>query len=229
MKRILSLIVLLILIVSIPVGAAKLPDELLEDAVLVLREIAQQPDSEQMNSMLKNAHGIAIFPSLLKVGLGLGGRYGDGLVLKYDPQTKSWFGPYFVNMKGLSYGFQVGVQSTSLLLVVATEQGMKSLQEGKITLGGSVSIATGPIGRSAEASTDLSLKAAMYSYSLNKGAFIGASFEGASIDNSVNANQVYWQEKLTPAQALARRAKGKAVDELIKELNAIINNKEVVS
>lgn len=223
MQRFFVFVMLFVLVVNGSAFASQLPDELLADAVLVLREIANQPDSGQMKSILKNAHGVAIFPSLIKVGLGIGGRYGEGLILKYDAETKTWYGPYFVNMKGLSYGFQVGIQSTSLVLVVATEQGITSLQDGKITLGGSVSVATGPIGRTAEASTDLHLKAAMYSYSLNKGAFIGASFEGASIDNNVNANQVYWTEKRTPAKILEQKAKGKAVEALLEELNRAMN------
>lgn len=229
MKRILFIALSFILAVSVSVAAAKIPDELLADAVVVFKEIAEQPDSEQLHSLLKKAHGIAIFPSVVKAGLGLGGRYGEGVILKYDAQKKTWYGPYFVNMKGISYGFQVGVQSTALVLVVATEAGIDGLQDGKITLGGNLSIAAGPMGRSAEASTDLKLEAAIYSYSMSKGAFIGASFEGSSIDNTVNANYAYWNEKLTPQEILKKKASGKAVQELLKELNKIINKKEVTS
>ena len=126
-------------------------------------------------------------------------------------------------MKGISYGFQLGVQTTSLVLVVAAEEGMQSLQEGKITLGGNLSVAIGPLGRSAEAGTNLDLNAIMYSYSISKGAFIGASLEGASIDNNVNANQVYWNRRLTPEEMLKRRASKREVQGLIRELNRIID------
>lgn len=229
MKRILCLTLAMVLLASVAVGATKPPDELLADAVLALKEIAEQPDSEQLHAMLRNAHGVAIFPSLIKAGLGLGGRYGEGVVLHYDALKQTWYGPYFVQMKGISYGFQVGVQSTALVLVVAAEEGMKSLQEGKITLGGNLSVAVGPLGRSAEASTDLKLEAVMYSYSVSKGAFVGASLEGASIENSVNANQVYWQKKLTPGEMLAKKATGREVQELIRELNRIINEQVKVA
>ncbi len=223
MKRLLLTALLVIAVLAPPVQAAKSPEELLADAVLVFREMAQQPDAEQFHRILKKAHGIAIFPSVVKIGLGLGGRYGEGVILKYNPESKAWYGPYFATMKGLSYGFQVGVQSTALILVITTERGIESLQEGKITLGGNVSIAAGPMGRSAEAGTDLKLKASIYSYSLSKGVFIGASFEGAVIDNNTNANQVYWQERLQPNQMLARRAKGELMQPLLKELNLAIN------
>lgn len=222
MKKQGLLILLIVVLLSLPASAAKLPHELIEDAVLVLQEIAEQPDAEQLHSVLKKGHGIAIFPSVVKAGLGIGGRYGEGLILQYSQANETWYGPYFVTTKGLSYGFQVGVQSTALVLVVTSERGMESLQEGKITLGGNLSIAAGPVGRSAEAGTDLSLKAAMYSYSLSKGAFVGASLEGASIDNNVNANQVYWQEQFTPAQMLSHQATGKELQALLAELNAIM-------
>lgn len=223
MKKHLLVVVLLLSLFSIPVSASRLPDELVSDAILVFREIAEQPDSEQLYAMLKKAHGVAIFPSVIKAGIGVGGRYGEGLILQYDETSKAWYGPYFVTMKGLSYGFQIGIQSTALILVMASERGMESLQEGKITLGGNLSIAAGPIGRSAEAGTDLNLKAAIYSYSLSKGAFVGASFEGAILDNNVNANQVYWQKKLTPAETLAQRASGASIEGLLKELSSIVN------
>ena len=218
MKKHLLVVLLLLSLFSIPVSASRLPDELVSDAILVFREIAEQPDSEQLYAMLKKAHGVAIFPSVIKAGIGVGGRYGEGLILQYDETSKAWYGPYFVTMKGLSYGFQIGIQSTALILVMASERGMESLQEGKITLGGNLSIAAGPIGRSAKAGTDLNLKAAIYSYSLSKGAFVGASFEGAILDNNVNANQVYWQKKLTPAETLAQRASGASIEGLLKEI-----------
>ena len=223
MKKLIVLTLVVLLSLGGTVYASQTPEEVLADAVSALQEIAEQPDSEHFSRMLQNAHGVAIFPSLLKAGLGLGGRFGEGVVLKYDPVKEIWHGPYFVQMKGISYGFQLGVQTTSLVLVVAAEEGMQSLQEGKITLGGNLSVAIGPLGRSAEAGTNLDLNAIMYSYSISKGAFIGASLEGASIDNNVNANQVYWNRRLTPEEMLKRRASKSEVQGLIRELNRIID------
>ncbi|HBG01399.1 MAG TPA: hypothetical protein DDW87_07500 [Firmicutes bacterium] len=223
MKRIFVVMLAVILLISIPASATKAPDELLDDAVQALREIAEQPDAEHFRSVLRNTHGIAIFPSVIKAGFGLGGRYGEGVVFEYDASKGTWYGPYFVQLKGISYGFQVGMQTTSLVLVVTAEEGMRSLEEGKITLGGNLSVAAGPLGRSAEAGTNLNLDSIMYSYSISKGAFIGASLEGAAIDNSVNANQVYWHKELTPAEMLSRKASGKQVGDLIQELDRIVH------
>ncbi len=228
MKRSLVMIVM-ILALSVPAGASQTPNELLARAVSALQEIAQEPDSEHFHRVMRNAHGVAIFPSMIKAGLGLGGRYGEGVILEYDAAKKIWYGPYFVQMKGISYGFQVGVQTTSLILVVAAEEGMRSLEEGKITLGGNLSVAVGPLGRSAEAGTNLQLDSIMYSYSMSKGAFIGASLEGASIDNNVNANQVYWNRQLTPSEMLKRKASGREIMELIRELNRVISKEQEVA
>lgn len=223
MKKLLTAVLVLFILSTMPVQAANAPGDVLEDALLVLKEMGEQRDAEHFQLMLQSAHGIAIFPSVIKAGFGLGGRYGNGLILKRSPEDQSWYGPYFVTMKGLSYGLQIGVQSTALVLVVTSERGMQSLQEGKITLGGNLSVAAGPTGRSAEAGTDLKLKASIYSYSLSKGAFIGASFEGAVIDNNTKLNGAYWQRELTPAEALALPAGGGSVRPLLEELNLMID------
>ena len=129
--------------------------------------------------------------------------------------------PYFVEMVGVSYGLQIGVQSTALVLVVATEEGIKTLQEGRITLGGNISMAAGPVGRSAEAGTDIQLKASMYSYSISRGVFAGASLEGSSINNNESANKLYWGEELTPSQMLSKEAKGESIQVLLNTLASI--------
>lgn len=221
MKRVLCLALILVLLFSSLAAAAKLPGEILEEAAAVLKEMTQQPDSEQLQSMLRTAHGVAIFPSVIKAGLGVGGRYGEGVVLRRDESTGKWYGPYFVEMMGLSYGLQIGLQNISLVLVVATEEGIKSLQEGRITLGGNISLAAGPVGRSAEAGTDIQLKAAMYSYSMSCGVFAGASLEGSTINNNASANRVYWDGDMTPRQMLNQEAKGEAIQALLDELNRI--------
>lgn len=221
MRKVLLLVLVAVLMATGVTSAAKLPAEILEGAADVLMEMTQQPDSEQFQNMVRNAYGIAIFPSVVKAGLGIGGRYGEGVVLKRDRDTGEWYGPYFVEMVGVSYGLQVGVQSTALVLVVATEEGIKTLQEGRITLGGNISMAAGPVGRSAEAGTDIQLKASMYSYSISRGVFAGASLEGSSINNNESANKLYWGEELTPSQMLSKEAKGESIQVLLNTLASI--------
>src|SRR5690554_4565992 len=97
----------LALIITLTQGVhAASPRDLVSDAANVLKEIAEQPDNAPLKYLLENAHGVAIFPDVIRVGLGLGGRYGEGLLLRRDPETNLWYGPYFIDIKGLSYGFQ---------------------------------------------------------------------------------------------------------------------------
>lgn len=211
--------IVLAVIVALTQGVqAKSPQDLVRDAAAVLREIAEQPDNAPLKYLLDKAHGIAIFPDVIRVGLGLGGRYGEGLLLRREPETGLWYGPYFIDIKGLSYGFQVGIQSTSLVLVVTNERGMENLRDGTVTLGGSLSVAAGPVGRSAEAGTDIELAASIYSYSMSKGLFAGISLEGAIISNNAGSNRVYWQKELTPEQILNLQADTPEALALVEEI-----------
>lgn len=213
-----------ILLLALALGgsvSAGAPDERVSEAVLVVREMRSQSDVEAMADLLKQARGVAVFPSVVKMGLLLGGRHGDGLVLRRDPATGEWFGPNFIEMTGASFGLQIGVQSTALLLVVVNERGMKAFEGGKFTLGGDVSVAVGPVGRHAEAGTDAALEASVYSYSINRGLFAGVSLEGAAIDSDEAANQVYWGSALSPDRILRRRA-GPKVRTLVQELEQLI-------
>jgi lipid-binding SYLF domain-containing protein len=132
--------------------------------------------------LLSRAQGVAIIPRVIKVGLGIGGRFGEGIVLARGPNG-TWCNPIFISFTGGSVGWQVGVQSTDIVLVFKTRRSFDRLLEGKgkITLGADVAIAAGPVGRQAEADTDARLQAEIYSYSRTRGLFVGVSLEGAVI------------------------------------------------
>lgn len=198
------------------------PAALLNEAVEVLREMSQKADVTSMARLVKEAKGVAIFPSVLKAGIVLGGRYGEGLLLRHGPGAGEWQGPYFVELKGVSYGPQLGVQSTALVLVITNDRGMKGFTGDKVTLGGEMAVAAGPMGRQAGAATDVDLKASIYSYSLSKGIFAGLSLEGAVIQADEAANREYWNASLTADQMLARPAEDPRVAPLLKELGALL-------
>jgi lipid-binding SYLF domain-containing protein len=199
------------------------PSARIGEAVDVLQEMSQKSDVTAMARLVKDAKGIAIFPSVIKAGLMLGGRYGEGLVLRRDAEKGTWTGPYFVDMKGVSYGPQIGVQSTALVLVIANERGMNGFTGDKVTLGGEMAVAAGPVGRQAAASTDANLKASIYSYSLSKGMFAGLSLEGAVIQPDESANKDYWKSALTGDQILTRPAVDARVGVLIAELEKLLS------
>jgi len=98
------LMTLLLLSSSFGVVSAESATSQINEAIMVLREITSQPDSEPMLNLLQQAHGVAIFPSVIKAGLMIGGRYGEGIVLQYDQTSDSWSGPYFVERNGNRLG-----------------------------------------------------------------------------------------------------------------------------
>lgn len=108
-----------------------------------------------------------------------------------------WYGPAFIKIKSISIGPQIGVQSVALVLVIYNERGMEGFMENNFTLGGSAGIAAGPIGRSLSADTDYKFKASIYSYSISKGAYIGASFQGSTIEEDKNLNESFYKKFIT--------------------------------
>jgi lipid-binding SYLF domain-containing protein len=144
-------------------------------------------------AMLQDAQGVAIIPNVIKAGFVFGGRFGRGVVLTREPDG-SWTNPVFINLAGGGVGWQIGVQSTDLILVFKTRNGLDRILDGKgkLTLGADVSVAIGPIGRQAGAATDGMLKAEIYSYSRSRGLFAGLSAEGAGIMIDFDANKSYY-------------------------------------
>ncbi len=157
----------------------------------VIKEIMEIPECAIPPSLLAHAHGIAIFPDLLKAGFIFGARYGCGVLLIRN-EDGNWGNPVFFRLIGGSFGWQVGVQSTDAILVLNTIRSLDAICGGKFTLGGDASIAAGPVGRQAEASTDILLTAEILSYSRNRGLFLGLSLEGAAIQVDYGATASFY-------------------------------------
>jgi lipid-binding SYLF domain-containing protein len=150
---------------------------------------ADSPDKGIPQEMLEHAKAIAVFPKVVNAAVGIGARSGKGVVVVRQADGK-WGAPAEFQIKGGSWGAQIGAQETELVLFFMSEKSVKSLLDSKFTLGGKVGLAAGPVGRSAEASTDLKLNAEIYSYAKSKGLFAGISLEGAKMtpDKEDNAN-----------------------------------------
>jgi lipid-binding SYLF domain-containing protein len=159
-------------------------------------------------ALLKDAHGVAIIPGVVKAGFVVGGRFGHGVVLARTPDG-GWADPVFVSLTGGGIGFQAGVQSTDVVLVFKTRRGLNQILEGKskVTLGGDLSVAAGPVGRQAEAATDAQLKSEIYSYSRSRGLFAGASIEGAAIVADHDANRAFARRDRPEVLAAADKLK----------------------
>jgi lipid-binding SYLF domain-containing protein len=160
-------------------------------AAEVLRHISAIPEKSIPPALLRNAHGIVIIPGIVKAAFFLGGRYGSGVLLINDRQG-GWSNPVFVKVYGGGFGWQVGVQSTDVIIVFKSDKSITGITRGKFTLGVDASVAAGPVGRSVQAATDLQLKAEIYSYSRTRGFFAGVSLEGAAIQIDHDANADFY-------------------------------------
>ncbi len=167
------------------------------DAVAVLDKIMRIPEQSVPQSMLDNARAIAVIPGVVKAGFVVGGRFGRGLIAVRG-ENGTWSNPSFVKITGGSVGFQAGVQSTDVVLIFSTPRGVDSIVHGKFTLGADASVAAGPVGRTAEASTDEHLKAEIYSYSRSRGLFAGVALDGAALQIDDHSNAAIYGHDTTP-------------------------------
>jgi lipid-binding SYLF domain-containing protein len=188
---------LLFSLLPLTLWAGEKEDDRARDAVTVLDEIMRAPDQAVPERMLRDAHAIAVIPNVVKAGFVVGGRAGKGLItLKSADGT--WSNPSYLKLTGASVGFQAGVQATDVVLVFSSQRGVDSIVNGKFTLGADASVAAGPVGRTAHASTDGQLKAEIYSYSRARGLFAGVALDGAVIAIDHRANQAVYGRNTTP-------------------------------
>lgn len=175
-----------------PVQESSEEEKRIEEAILVFQEIAFLANEGIPESILKKAHGIAIIPGVVKAAYGIGGEYGRGVLLVQN--TGEWSNPSFITLAGGSLGWQIGIQRSDLVLVFKTRKSVDNIAEGRITLGADASVAAGPVGRGAQAGTDLEMKAEIYAYSKAKGLFIGISVKGAAIQIDADANERFYKD-----------------------------------
>jgi lipid-binding SYLF domain-containing protein len=150
------------------------------------------PDGSIPSDLFRRSRAVVIFPSVIKAGLGVGGQYGTGVVLRRNPSTRKWGPPAFITLIGGSFGWQMGVQAADLVLLVMSDVSLRSLFHDKFTIGADASVAAGPIGRDASASTDIALSAGILSYSRAKGLYAGASLQGSVMQADWEANERYY-------------------------------------
>ncbi len=196
MRRCVLAILALFATAALPAHAGDEENRRAENAVRVLKEIMEAPDSSLPKDLLQSAHAIAVIPDVIKAGFVVGGRHGSGLI-SVKTRDGTWSNPSFVSLTGGSVGFQAGVSSTDVILVFRTQRGVDSIVHGKFTLGADASAAAGPVGRSAQASTDAQLKAEIYSYSRSRGLFAGAALDGSALTIDNDANQSVYGQGVT--------------------------------
>lgn len=189
----------------------------------VLKEILDMPDKGVPLSVLRDSKCIIILPSVKKVAIGIGATYGRGMMTcRTGADYKGpWSAPIMMASSGGNIGFQIGGQATDFVIIAMNDQGAKSLVSNKVKLGADASVAAGPVGRTAEASTNASMKAQMLSYSRSRGVFGGVSLSGATLRPDGGANENLYGRKVTPQEVMAGKvAQPPEASELIDALSS---------
>jgi len=169
-----------------------------ERAITILERFAEIPETAIPQAVMRDAKGVAIL-SVTKAGFVVSGRGGTGVVVART--DSGWSGPSAIGTGGIGVGFQAGAQVSELVIILNTPEAVKAFSQGSnVTLGASLSVAVGPVGRSAEAG--VSPRAAIYTYSRSQGIFAGVSLEGTVIATRYDANEQYYGKPVYPADIL---------------------------
>lgn len=184
------------------VHADEKTDKRLRESQRVLEAFTDLSEQSIPTWLLERAYGIVVVPQVIKGAVFFGGRGGRGVMAVRNPDG-SWSDPVFVTLAGGSWGFQFGVQSSDVVLVLMSRQSVEGISGGKVTLGADASVAAGPLGRSASANTDATFKAQVLSYSRSEGLFFGVALDGSviSVDDKSNES-AYGVSDLLASQIL---------------------------
>ncbi len=198
-----SCLIMIALLLSLPADAATREEKRVADASDVLDQLLRIPEQAIPPALLSRAYAVAVIPNVVKIGFGVGARHGKGIiVIRQDDD--SWSNPAFIRLTGGSIGWQVGAQSTDIILVFKTRRGVEGISSGKVTLGADASIAAGPVGRHTGISTDIAFKAEVVSYSRSRGLFAGIALEGAGLTMDRKANAAFYNStSMTPEKIFA--------------------------
>lgn len=172
--------------------------ERVQESIETLNELTNIPANAIPQYLLDRAEAIVVIPSLVRGGFIVGGKHGKGVISVKNRagESSGWSQPAFVNFSGGSIGWQIGAEAVDLVLLVMNKEGVDKLLEDKLTLGGNLSVAAGPVGRSADAATNVRLDSQILAYSRAKGLFAGATFEGAALHANDSANKAFYGREL---------------------------------
>ena len=214
------------LLVALPAWAAnqEKDEDRLKNCGTVLKEILDVPD-DIPQGLLDKADCVVVFPSVLKAAFIVGGSYGRGAMScrKGEDFRGPWGAPTMMALEGGSFGFQIGGQATDFVLLVMNERGASGILSSKVKLGADASVAAGPVGRTASAETDATLRADILSYSRARGLFAGVSLEGSTVRPDNDANQQIYGQKIPARQIVLSGSL--AIPPAAQELTSTLNSK----
>ncbi len=225
LKSILASITMAVLVLafSTPADKETKEEDRVKDAGRVMTEILNVPDDVPQD-LLDKADCVVVFPSVLKAAFIVGGSYGRGVMTCRTGSSFNgpWGAPSMMALEGGSFGLQIGGEATDFVLLVMNDRGANGILSSKVKLGGDASVAAGPVGRSASAETDASMRAEILSYSRARGAFAGVSLEGSTIRPDNDANERIYGQKMSARDIVLRHETSPppAAAQLLSTLNA---------
>ena len=196
------------------------PDQRLRETTATLREIMAAPDQGIPKALVDRARCMVVIPGMKKAAFIVGGEYGRGFA---SCRTASgWSAPAPVRIGGGSFGFQLGVDSTDIVLLVMDERGMKRLLSDKFSIGADAAAAAGPVGRDAAADTDISMRAEILSWSRTHGLFAGVSLDGTVVEHDRGETQKLYGHALSNQDIIEGRTRVPAgAHRLVRELDQV--------
>jgi lipid-binding SYLF domain-containing protein len=195
----------------------------LEQSAKAFRAIMAAPDGGIPDVILKHAQCVMIVPGYKKAGFGFGGEMGKGVVTcrvgAAGGRPAGWSAPLFVSLGGASFGLQIGAEESDVVMLIMNKAGEMSLLRDKVSLGGDMAATAGPVGRDADAQTDLRLRAKMLAYSRSRGLFGGITIKGGVIRQDRDSNA--WMYKNATAKQIlgGEVARPAQASTLLAELN----------
>jgi lipid-binding SYLF domain-containing protein len=175
--------------------------ERLDETATVIQEIMATPDKGIPQDLLDKASCVVVVPGMKKAALGIGGTYGKGFIT--CRKTGGWSAPAAMRVEGGSFGFQLGVSETDVVMLVMNQNAVDKLLSSKFTLGAEGTVAAGPVGRSATAQTDAKMNAEILSWSRSKGLFAGLALTGATLRPDDDNNAELYGRKITAKEVIA--------------------------
>lgn len=203
-RSFISFLLVLLACASASAGTQKeRADELkrLARATEVFQEIMRTPDKGIPGDLLDKAECVALVPGMKKGGLGIGGRYGKGVVMCRQ-SNRNWSAPSFLTVEGGSIGLQIGFQQIDLVMLIMNREGMEKLVGDKFTVGADASAAAGPVGRQASAETNIRMDAQILTYSRAKGLFAGVTLNGAVVKQDTDDNRDFYGKEMNAREIL---------------------------
>jgi len=177
---------------SAPAAGQSEERDRVRNATTAFSEIMSAPDKAIPRSILDKAEAIVVVPSMVKAGFIFGANHGRGIISARDRAHGTWSPPAFMTLTGGSFGAQIGGEAVDVVLIVMSRRGLERLVSNQFKLGADASVAGGPVGRTAEASTDVQMRAEILSYSRSRGLFAGLTLNGSSLHQDRDANERFY-------------------------------------